>query len=353
MIYDLVDPLHVTRICQRTTGLPVDVWARTHDGKSQAASLVVTPWFHLNSDFALVGLDPVEVLDGPMFLDPGVLGRLREWIEQHRPALLAYWAGEIYDGELLDAVGWTCDGSDQDEADEIVTEHDWGVLRPYNTGLPMSVWIDQRIAPEELPMILVAHTHSPDANIVDTTKVLINPAAQTTEGSLEPQDHEFVAAWITLNAKILVALWNHRISAFDLPYLLQKLEGTGYPVIDYPVCTPIEACVASMGWPMTPHIREVCDGLAPYSHFITVDNNRLWELQDDIEVFCGRLGQLDQEWSMGHVWIHDDELALIYCVFAFVNHAQQEAVVKHFQCVAHHLIAWPLMEGHQFTRNAE
>ena len=317
--------------------MSVEVWARSSDTRVPVPSVVVTPWFHLNDDYAIVGIDPVEIMCGTMSLEVDAIDKLREWIDRHRPALLAYWRNEIYEGEFLDAVGWTYRGTDEDDADEIPTEHDWSVLRPHNTGLPMSVWIDQRIAADEPPVIMVACTHSPDAELMDAATAVISPTVEVIEGSLEPRDREFVAAWIRLNHKVLVDFWSHRFSPFDLPYFLQQLEGTDYPVIDYPVTTPVEACVAGMGWPMVPAVREACDALAGYSYFLVVDNDRLWELQDAIEGFCMRRGRLEQDWSMAHVWIHHDSLYLIHCLFAFADQSQQAAVVDHFRNVAHHL----------------
>ena len=82
MMYDIVDPLVVKAIAGRITGLPVQVWAWMKSEKL-IPNGVVTPWFHLHDDYGLLDIDLAEVVNARASPDADVLGKLREWIEQH------------------------------------------------------------------------------------------------------------------------------------------------------------------------------------------------------------------------------------------------------------------------------
>lgn len=343
MIYEAVDPWLDTPFHIKAPGSSVDLWAK-RNGKGPVPFVVAVSWSSPGDDCVLIGIDPVEAIGGTGTLAFDEFTEVKEWIELHRSALLAHWHGEMYNGELWDIVYQSViNGLAEDEPDDASgAEHDWDILRPHSTGLPMPVWIGQRPATNHPPRIRVARAHRWDVDPADAVTVMIGPEIEPVDGDLNARDIALVTAWVGLNRTVLVDHWIGKLWLGELAYRMQKLEGTGYPVIDDEIRTPIEACVASLKWPMGEELRNVCDSLAHYSCFIIVDNNRLWKVQDAIEVFCRRFGRLDRDWSMGHVLIKADALGRFYCVFAFTDRTQQMAVLDHFRSIAHRLAAWPV-----------
>lgn len=93
---------------------------------------------------------------------------------------------------------------------------------------------------------------------------------------------------------------------------------------------------------MTDRVREVCDQLTPYDHFIACDNLRYWRLQDGIEVFCHEVGKLDVDWSMCHVRVGNDEFKHVYCIFAFKARDVRNTVTARFRRATHILVSGPV-----------
>jgi hypothetical protein len=92
---------------------------------------------------------------------------------------------------------------------------------------------------------------------------------------------------------------------------------------------------------MTDYVREVCDQLKSYDHFIACDNERYWKLQDGIEVYCHEVGQLDVDWSMGHLIAGNDEFNRVHCIFSFKARDARDKVMDRFHRAAHILVPGP------------
>lgn len=345
MIYDAIDPWLDTRFHIGDPGSSVDLWAK-RSGNGPVPFVVAVSW-RSGDDYVLIGIDPAEPIGGTGLLASDQFTTVKEWIELYRSALLAHWRDELYNGELWDIVYESdINGIDEEEPeDDVGADPEWEILCPHSTGLPMPVWISQRTAAGYPPHIRVARAHRSDVNPADAIVVVIGPEIEPINGDLNAPDIALVTAWIGLNRTTLLDVWTGKLWQDELAYRLQRLECTGQPAIDDEIRTPIEACAASFKWPMTGELRHMCDSLASYSYFIIVDNCRLAMLQDNIEVFCHRLGCLEQDWTMGHISINADALSRFYCVFAFTDRSQQAAVLEHFRSVAHCLALWPSVDA--------
>ncbi|UEM23103.1 hypothetical protein JL100_010290 [Skermanella mucosa] len=225
----------------------------------------------------------------------------------------------------------------------------WAYMNPYNTGLPMAIWIGQhgcRRPPRGLRQPIRAnqqHGSIPkyiDIEEAETAEIEVE-SGEVTQGSLTGDDFNLVRQWLTSNREVLAKEWLGKIFTHLLPYHLIKLHDSGYPPLDFRPRTSIEAFVAHLGWPMTDYVREVCDHLRSYNHFIACDNDRYWRLQDGIESFCYKVGRLDVDWSMGHLIVGDDEFTRVYCVFAFRSRDARDAVMVRFRRAAHILVPGP------------
>jgi hypothetical protein len=225
----------------------------------------------------------------------------------------------------------------------------WAYMNPYNTGLPMAIWIGQhgyRRPPRGIRhTIRVNRQHGSIPDYIDIeeaeTAGIDVETGEMADGSLASGDLNLIRQWLTANRDVLDQEWSGKLFKHRLTYYLVKLRDSGYPPLDFRPRTSIEAFVAHLGWPMTAYVREVCDQLTPYDHFIACDNLRYWRLQDGVENYCHEVGQLDVEWSMGHVLVGTDEFRHVYCIFAFKDCNARDRVMDRFHRAAHILVPGP------------
>jgi len=225
----------------------------------------------------------------------------------------------------------------------------WAYMNPYNTGLPMAIWIGQhgyRRPPRGIRQTIRAnrqHGSIPeyiDIEEAETAGIDVE-TGEVTDSSLASGDLNLVRQWLTVNREVLAQEWLGKVFTHRLPYHLVKLRDSGYPPLDFRPRTSIEAFVAHLGWPMTDYVREVCDQLKSYDHFIACDNERYWKLQDGIEVYCHEVGQLDVDWSMGHLIAGNDEFNRVHCIFSFKARDARDKVMDRFHRAAHILVPGP------------
>jgi len=225
----------------------------------------------------------------------------------------------------------------------------WAYMNPYNTGLPMAIWIGQhgyRRPPRGLcQTIRVNRRHGGipeyiDIDEAETTGIDVQ-TGEVTNGNLAGGDLDLVRQWLAMNREVLAQEWLGKVFTHRLPYHLVKLRDSGYPPLDFRPKTSIEAFIAQLGWPMTDYIREFCDQLKPYDHFIACDNERYWKLQDGIEVYCHEVGQLDVDWSMGHLIAGNDEFNRVHCIFSFKARDARDKVMERFARASHILKLGP------------
>jgi hypothetical protein len=225
----------------------------------------------------------------------------------------------------------------------------WAYMNPHKTGLPMAIWISQhetRRPPRGLRHTLrVNQNHGSIPKYIDIEEAVtaeINvESGELTGGDLADSDLDLVRQWLDQNRNTLTEHWLNQIWTFDLPYHLVKLRDTGYPPLDFRIRTSVEAFIAELGWPMTSYVREACDGLAEYNYFIACDNDRYWRLKNGIEIYCGHVATLDQDWSMAAVLVGDDEFRTVCCIFAFKSRGVRDQVMERFARASHILKPGP------------
>jgi hypothetical protein len=225
----------------------------------------------------------------------------------------------------------------------------WAYMNPYNIGLPMAIWIGQhgyRRPPRGIRQtIRVNRQHGSIPEYIDIeeaeTAEIDVETGEVTDGSVAIADLNLARQWLTVNRDVLTQEWSGKIFKHRLTYYLVRLRDSGYPLLDFRPRSSIEAFVAHLGWPMTDYVREVCDQLTPYDHFIACDNLRYWRLQDGVEVFCHDVGRLDVDWSMGHILAGNDEFRHVYCIFSFKAREARDKVMERFRRAAHILVPGP------------
>jgi hypothetical protein len=213
----------------------------------------------------------------------------------------------------------------------------------------MAIWIGQhgyRRPPRSIRQtIRVNRRHGSIPEYIDIEEAetvgIDVETGEVTDGSVAIADLNLARQWLTVNRDVLTQEWSGKIFKHRLTYYLVRLRDSGYPLLDFRPRSSIEAFVAHLGWPMTDYVREVCDQLTPYDHFIACDNLRYWRLQDGVEVFCHDVGRLDVDWSMGHILAGNDEFRHVYCIFSFKAREARDKVMERFRRAAHILVPGP------------
>ncbi|HZT87166.1 MAG TPA: hypothetical protein VFA12_04295 [Stellaceae bacterium] len=96
-------------------------------------------------------------------------------------------------------------------------------LYPRTTGLPMTVLVSPRGNARHDVRIKVNMSPGDRMSIDNTAVVAVRPRPHVIEGRLSFEDERVVAAWIELNAPVLVEYWNGAIDTLELVQRLKRL----------------------------------------------------------------------------------------------------------------------------------
>ena len=103
---------------------------------------------------------------------------------------------------------------------------DWASVKrlPYQTGLPMAVWITENDSYPHDVRVEVSTLHGGRGSWQAAASMAVRPQPhEIVPGSLPAADVALVSRWIELNRYVIVDLWNQAITPDDAIGRLQKL----------------------------------------------------------------------------------------------------------------------------------
>ena len=99
-------------------------------------------------------------------------------------------------------------------------------LFPRTTGLPMTIWVNERGGARHDVRLKVNTVHGPCAlRAGEQAVVAVRPEPHLVHGALSKTDLEAVIAWIGQNREIILDYWNGEADTADLLARQKRLPG--------------------------------------------------------------------------------------------------------------------------------
>lgn len=98
-------------------------------------------------------------------------------------------------------------------------------IRPKETGLPMTIWVQPRTGKERHgPRIKVQNHHGDKATPGEWASVTIEHNPKIKSGTLSPSDFKLVKKFILNNLEELLKLWSDEISPHEFTMHIKKIS---------------------------------------------------------------------------------------------------------------------------------
>ena len=97
------------------------------------------------------------------------------------------------------------------------------ILRKFETGLPVNIWVDQKLANEKKIYFQDNKTDHPDYNIMIPMSISKNPKVKVKNYVLPEQDVNLIKQFVIINLDILLKLGDY-IGIFEFAKQMRKVE---------------------------------------------------------------------------------------------------------------------------------